>query len=422
MKKKFLSVLLIVCIIAGMTMTAFAVSGKGTKENPFRIGTAEELLLLADFPDCYFELENDIELTDAWTPIENFSGVFDGKGHTITVSSYKNADNIGFFSALSGTVKNLTVNADNTKLPSSSYNANCVGLIAGVCSGTIKNCNITGNLTCVSYGYTLQIGGICGELSGTVNQCMNSANIVLKPYKEGSNKAYIYYGNIAFQINTKGSVINSVGTEESITSDNLFAYYSGIANYNYGNITNCYCAGGKDLKVTSKFGISRGGTMTNCYFDKTVFSYDSSSTTYGIPKSTLAMKMEATYENWDFDTVWAIDESEENPINGGYPYLRAFYATEDYPVTSSTVSVAGNNLIIDCKIKDVSDTYVVHVAFYDADNKLCDYCIIPNNRELKDVFVVARDDGQAQYAKIFTWSALNMIEPIAVSERVEIVR
>lgn len=426
LKSKFLSVFLIVCIIAGISTTVSAVSGKGNKANPFRISTAEELLLLADFPDCYFELENDIELTETWTPIEDFSGTFDGKGHTITVKAYKAMEYCGFFGTLSGTVKNLTINANEITLTATTNANDNTGLIAGQCSGNITACKVKGKATFKAdySGETLYAGGICGELSGTISQSINLAEIILKPYNSSYYTYYVYYGGIAYKCTETGTITDSINLESSVTVSDYPSYvlYGGIAFYNYGNITNCCSAGGKDLTTSSKYGISKGGTMTNCYFDKNVFNYTSYSDAYGIPKSTLAMKMEATYENWDFDTIWAIDESEENPINNGYPYLRAFYEKGTYPVTASTISSVNGNLIIDCKIKDVSDSHTLHVAFYDADNKLCSYYIIPNDRELKDVFVVTKDDGKAEYAKIFTWSALNMIEPIAVSERIEIIR
>jgi len=75
MKKKLLSVLTLSLLIALLlSVQAFALGGKGTETNPFRISTEEELLLLHDFPSSHFELENDITLTKDWTPVAEFSG------------------------------------------------------------------------------------------------------------------------------------------------------------------------------------------------------------------------------------------------------------------------------------------------------------------------------------------------------------
>ena len=161
LKKKILSMLTILCILASTALQTFAVSGKGTEANPFRISTAGELLLLEDFPECYFELENDIEYTGAWVPVTNFSGSLDGKGHTITIADYSSKTNMGFFGTLSGTVQNLTINANDISEERSAETY--IGLFAGKCTGTIKNCNATGKMIYKAYYTTSHyFGGFCG--------------------------------------------------------------------------------------------------------------------------------------------------------------------------------------------------------------------------------------------------------------------
>jgi len=412
-----------------LSINAFALSGNGTESNPFRITTAEELLLLADFPTCYFELENDIELTEKWMPIDKFSGNFDGKYHTITVKSYGTVQNdtfngsvvnTGFFGTVSGTVKNLIIHANNLRI-TAVEDINGAGVIAGVCSGNIQSCKITGKIKYVaSANNELSVGGICGKVTGNIDQCINAAAIELDPYENYGTK-YINYGGIAYQLDAKASVTNCMNLEETLSSSNSYARYYGIAYSNYGSISNCYSVGGNISTISIKYGIA-DGTLENCYFDKTVMNYTDNSTTHGIPKSTLAMKMKATYQNWDFDTTWAIDESERNPINNGYPYLRCFYEKNNCPITISTITAVEGNLVVDTKITDTSDTYVLHIALYDANDKMCEYIIIPNDRKLKDVFTVFKDNQSAKYAKIFTWSATSSIEPIAVNEIIDIIR
>ncbi len=429
MKNKIIVFAMLISMILSMSITVNAVSGKGTENNPFRITTAEELLLLADFPDCYFELENDIELTEKWMPIDNFSGSFDGKYHTITVKSYGTVKNdtfngsivnTGFFGTVSGNVKNLIIHANNLQI-SALDDMNGAGVIAGVCSGNIQSCKVTGKIKFTSSeDNDLSVGGICGKVTGIINQCVNAASIELDPYQYYGTR-YIYYGGIAYQLDAKAAVTNCMNLEKSLTSSNSYARYYGIAYSNYGSISNCYSAGGNNSTISNKHGISNG-TINNCYFDKTVMNYTDTSTSYGIPKSTLAMKMEATYENWDFDTIWAIDESEENPIHNGYPYLRCFYDDNASPVTDSTITAVDGKLVVDTKITDISDAYVLHIALYDANDRLCDYIMIPNNRQLKDVFAVFRDDQNAAYAKIFTWSETSVVSPVALNETVSIIR
>ena len=437
MKKTMFVIALVFCLLAAMT-TAFAVSGKGTQDNPFRLSTPEELLLLADFPACHFELEKDITFTGTWEPVADFSGSLDGKGHTVTVSAYMAKTNTGFFGTLSGDVKNLTIYANKITIESQGN----AGVFAGRCSGSIQNCTALGEFACRSIGsnnITLYSGGLCGALSGkishskvnftslkygtatsnnrylyggglcgvsdgTIEQCIhNSAVILSRSYSD-----IVSYGGLTAKLNQDASISESLNVEISLKDTGSYtSYYAGITYENKGTITNCYSASGK----ISGYGIANGGTMTNCFYDKTTIG--SSSTTCGTPKSTLAMKMEMTYTDWDFENIWAIDESEENPINGGYPYLQFFYEDIVRPITVSTASVSGEHIVIDTKITDVADTYVLHIALYDADGRLCDYMMLPNDRLLKDVFAVFADNDTASYAKIFVWDALNVIEPTA---------
>ena len=82
--------------------------------------------------------------------------------------------NMGFFGTLSGTVRNLTINANN--IVEVSYSPISIGLFAGKCTGSIENCKATGNFSfsrmstnssSVVYYY---VGGFCGELGGNIQK------------------------------------------------------------------------------------------------------------------------------------------------------------------------------------------------------------------------------------------------------------
>lgn len=451
MKNKVISILLLICMCVCFSMTSYAtmanyaVSGRGTASNPFRITDADELMLLADFPECYFELENDIEFTGTWEPVADFSGSLDGKGHTITVSDYMAKTNMGLFGNLSGSVKNLTIYANNMEEERGSETY--IGLFAGKCSGTIENCRATGTFAVKradgKSSYGIKMGGFCGELSGTIRESGAQFDL-FKPegwsysisaggicgYLAGSveqcfnmSKVYCYdtcYAGIASTVSQDAWVKDSMNLEAATTLS--ASGYAGIAYSNSGKIEHCYSVGGNYATSYYRYGIApgSGGTMTNCYYDKVVLG--NSNTSYGIPKSTLAMKMEMTYQDWDFENVWAIDESEENPINNGYPYLKVFYTEVVQPITVSTLSAVNGKLVIDTKITDVSEDYTLHIAFYGDNNRLCGYIAIPNERQLKDVFVVCDDIEDAKFAKIFTWYSSDAMEPVAACETVEIQR
>ncbi len=88
--------------IEGMT-------GNGTNASPYIIDSKDTLKLINIYPDAVFLMKNDVVLDEEWTPVENFSGVLDGAGYTISGLNVK-ADNAGLFAALSGSavVKNIT--------------------------------------------------------------------------------------------------------------------------------------------------------------------------------------------------------------------------------------------------------------------------------------------------------------------------
>ena len=115
-----------------------------------------------------------------WTPIGNesfpFHGTFDGGGHIIRgLHISQNREGCyGFFGAIDGTVKNLTILGTMTCLADDLYSA--VGGIAGmVVGGHIQDC--TANLTIESNGKNIGLfsGGIAGRVeNGTIQNCHSS--------------------------------------------------------------------------------------------------------------------------------------------------------------------------------------------------------------------------------------------------------
>mgnify|MGYP007135716369 CR=1 FL=1 len=145
----------------------------------------------SDYSDKDIILMNDIEFKDSdyWTPIESFSGTFDGNNHSITNLKIKTSNsilydsNFGFFQRIDqrAEVKNLsfisptitiTINKDN-------INATC-GVVAGTCdSGTLSNVMVIGgNVKCEGYGniWTGALVGFSRNYS-TFYRCYNSAII-----------------------------------------------------------------------------------------------------------------------------------------------------------------------------------------------------------------------------------------------------
>ena len=121
-----------------------------------------------------------------------FKGTYDGGGFTITYSASFNGTTItgdyGLFSTVSGTIKNLNVNA-NVTLGGSATAMN-VALLCGYLKegGNIMFCNVSGNVNSTvnaSEGGGSDAGLIAGESKGTITYCNASGNVVGVGYAGG---------------------------------------------------------------------------------------------------------------------------------------------------------------------------------------------------------------------------------------------
>ena len=166
------------------------------------IGTAEAFAAME--PGGNYQLTADITVTAPYA--EDFSGTFDGNGHTVTLNITASTANVGLFSKLAGgaVVKNVITAG------SISGKVNNVGGIAGVADTelgaiTISNCKneaaikgnkvvggILGGCTEDDYALTISacanegnisgtrnIGGICGTLENAhfIKNCYNSGAV-----------------------------------------------------------------------------------------------------------------------------------------------------------------------------------------------------------------------------------------------------
>ena len=202
-----------------------ALQGAGTFANPYKIGTASDLTLIAAHGSAkgkYFKMTNDIDMENAnWSaPIGNknvpFEGVFDGDGHkisniTLAAPQYGEEFNLGLFGVIGGDAVILDLGMENvTVAPIGEWGYNTVaGSIAGKAAGnaTVKRCYVK-NMNLTDKGvdkYTLVMaGGLIGKVRGegvSISNCYslgfndvdktaaNASGLVgeLLEYKEVSN-------------------------------------------------------------------------------------------------------------------------------------------------------------------------------------------------------------------------------------------
>lgn len=236
--------------------TAPMLAAAGAVQN---IGTAEAFAKM-DASGSY-TLTADITVTEPYA--NDFSGTFDGNGHTVTLNITASTANVGLFKTLSGgaVVKNVITAG------SISGKVNNVGGIAGTADGnvTIENCKNTASIkggkgaggilgysepgsgfvtisSCANMGSVSgtrkQVGGIAGNVVGThiIRNCYNQGDIsdgagilgrgtkgvlVENCYTVGSvetNGAIIAVSSSSYSSNEPCRIVNCYAPSETVTA------------------------------------------------------------------------------------------------------------------------------------------------------------------------------------------------------------
>lgn len=289
-------------------------AGNGTETDPYIIATAAQLDEVRNFPSACFELCKDIDLSSylnsnssGWTPIKDFTGKFDGKKHTIKGLwiSLSSIGNVGLFANIQGSSNNERASVSNLFVNISKKGITGGSSVGGICGnlsyGNIENCMVTGDISGGGY-----VGGIVGRNSDNyynssiISQCASSGNIIAN---SGSVGGILAYQNGACSIENCYSIANVKAEGEG--SYNCTAYGIGYS------AENCYFAGTiSGANINHVYPI---GSNTNSYYDseKTKISGKSGALT------TKEMKQQASFQGWDFDKIWTIQEGVD------YPKLRS---------------------------------------------------------------------------------------------------
>lgn len=287
--------------------------GDGSKDHPYQIEDAEDLLAFAeevnkpnyDEPEAdiniWAKLMNDIDLnpsytynqsTDQWTDAEGkaveeskleewapiaddsaypYTGTFEGNGHTISGlfinNSSTNDDYFGLFGVIGGggNVTNLTVEGSVTVNILEKFSGDRViaGGVTGMNLGNVNNCTnkvnvtVTNNKTIYTY-----VGGVSGANYGNVSNCSNQVIITAT-----ADAAYI--GGVVGQNQSDGSIeiCNNTGAVNGTGQD---IYTGGVAGRNFNTISKCYNTGAVSGTIAggvagANSSTKNSGTVTSCY-------------------------------------------------------------------------------------------------------------------------------------------------------------
>ena len=223
------------------------------------IGTAEAFAAME--PGGNYQLTADIIVTAPYA--SDFSGTFDGNGHTVTLEITAKTNYVGLFKTLAGGAvgKNVITAGSVT-----TTGKKCVAGIAGYATDNVKieNCKNTASIT-----GNKNVGGILGEaynneesISVGIKNCANEGAV------NGTGSAV---GGIVGKMEGQNSIIDCYN-RGNITG---FNNYAGIVGQSTGalvaTIKNCYSVGAVTAygaSTNAGYALIGGGknyALTNCY-------------------------------------------------------------------------------------------------------------------------------------------------------------
>ena len=317
-------------------------SGDGTRENPYRIQSGEELALLshlcyngnAEYSNKYYLLEINIDLQYlSWTPIGreyqassskpvetqySFCGYFDGNGHVI-----KGLSNALFGYINSASIQNLGVIDANVQQRYTSV------FVDQLVDSNIYNCFTHGVIT--ARGNAAFATGFFGSASGnsTISNCY--ANVEVSAYSPSSTaKAGGFGGSVG-----KGSTIRncySIGNISCISLNSNADVGGLIAGWNSGSVIDCFASGNIYVEGSWKtYGelcgyIYLNGKVTNCYSNCIIdaLANGNSSTVCSAGNTNFEDDSPNFYRlTLGFGNNWDISSIHSNNLE--YPKLKVFY-------------------------------------------------------------------------------------------------
>ena len=278
------------------------------------ISSAEELIAMANDPTGSYYLTADINLRGAiWTPIESFTGVLDGKGHTIKnfmLSTSVKTAAFGFVGTNSGRIENLVFSDFTYNVSVRDLGGMAMGVFTGTNSGTVYGCTVESGIIKITYynpDWTgdLVYGCFAGTNSatGVVEGCTSLEDVEFNFTHKFSRDAMFdeWYTNdysvgsiVGYNVGTISDcysegkltyVGESVGGNERNLED--YSFIGGIAGQNRGGtIIRCHSSVSIDVshktgtqansytRLGGILGYNENALVTGCYFTGEIYVHD----------------------------------------------------------------------------------------------------------------------------------------------------
>ena len=263
--------------------------GDGTSGNPYLVEDAADLNAVRNSLAAHYKQTADISLSGYpnFEPIGNyisvnnpFTGGYDFNWHRITDLTISNQVGwIGLFGSVDGAVMENGV-VDGASIQKVASETAAAAVLIGQCANA-----------------TIEKMSISGSVTNNFTDVYDAAAIMV---------GYAY-----------NNVFRDCRVTGTSSSGSVAAGFAGIMVP--GNIfENCFAAVSVQGNAPSKggfAGLEHAGpnTFTAVYYDSDVSGQ--SDTGKGTPKTTAEMKQQATFQGWNFCTVWEINEGISYPIH-----------------------------------------------------------------------------------------------------------
>ena len=311
--------------------------GDGDINSPYVISTAQDLAGMES--DKYYVLDSDIDLVDAWTPVADFSGNFNGNGHTIYNLKINSTENAGFFANIlsDGVVEN--VKFDRVAISGAFDN---VGAVAGINYGTVGKVEVLGSIanTKADGNTGLLVGSnLRGDSYAKINMCSAKGSLVA----DGNVGGLVGKNESSIILNSKAIVTNVRLSSDSSIFGGLVGLNSSTKvgdTYYASAIAKVYTIveGAVGANIGAVIGKNNENNDNNpIWYNKYEDIYYAVGSGVEMPAVKLGasnvvdtdnissvskndLLNEATYVNFNFETVWTKEDSKyaEINLNGTY--------------------------------------------------------------------------------------------------------
>ncbi|MCA9429809.1 MAG: hypothetical protein KC940_04790 [Candidatus Omnitrophica bacterium] len=363
---------------------------------PYTITSATELQAMIYDLTADYHLGSDIDASETleWndgagfepigTDLTPFTGSFSGMIHKISNLQINRptAHQVGLFGHVEGaTLENVEL------LDVNIVGFSSVGGLVGHGNVTVSDCFVSGKISAID----VCVGGVIGNIQNSIVRNISASCVVSGEDAGGVvGKAG---GGLIDNCHSSGEVSGSenigglVGSTQysaikssySIADVTAYRYVGGLIGDNQSTLLNCYARGrvicnssGGGLVGTNPSGevyncysvgsVSLGphtgglvglypensGPVTNSYWDEGISEHSESNG--GTGRTTVEMYSKSTYEGWDFDSVWWIDE--------GNDYPRLHWEPGAPPTPGPTFSNAGSDINLDNRV-DAEDLLIL---------------------------------------------------------------